>query len=351
MDKIKNTNKHYYLAKAYITAGMYEEAVDEFARALKFSYEFANIHYDLAKTYEKINLYGNAAREYKIALDINPHYVDAKEALQDLLAGNKDKELKVKKYIPIKKVLRYSAVGFIGILIFALTVVYYKPPKPTIAYFSIPSIHPSGITISDAELWICDWFSQTLYKHKLDSRLTLVKSQKLTDIHPVSISSNKKILWLCDAFSKKIFQLEKNSLKIIGSFQSPASNPSAIYDSGKFLWTCDSVEDKIYKHKKDKDLSIIYSADISNPNPVGLYIKGKNVFIADADTDKVHRYFLDEKKKKISQISTYEIPAFGSNAIQSRKISGLSMTSDNLFLTSEGTGEVYKVPFKMLKLK
>src|SRR3989339_1223569 len=189
MDKIKNTNKHYYTAKAYAIAGMYEEAIAEFSRALKFSNEFANIHYDLARTYEKIKLYGNAAREYKIALDINPHYVDAKEALKELIAGNHDKKLEVKKHIPLKKLLKYSLAGFSAILFIILAIVFYNPPKPAISYYSTPSLHPSGITISDNEIWICDWFSQTLYKHKLDSFLTLIKSQKLTDIHPSSIAS------------------------------------------------------------------------------------------------------------------------------------------------------------------
>jgi hypothetical protein len=351
MDKIQNTNKHYYLAKAYFVAGMYSKAVDEFDKALKFSPEFANIHYDLGKTFEKMELFGNAAKEYKVALDINRHYVDAKESLAKLLTGNRDEKLKIKRRIPVKKILKYSTIGFVSVMAISAGIFLYKPPPPTITYYSIPSLHPSGITISGGEIWICDWFSQTLYKHKQDSVLSIIKSQKLSDIHPASIASDKKTLWICDAFSKRIFKFDKISLKILGSFKSPAENPSAIFDSGKYLWTCDSADDKIYKHKKDKDLTVIFSAQLINPNPVGLYIMGKNIFVADADTGRVYRYFYDEKQKKISQISTYEIPAFGANASQSRKISGLSMSTDNLYLTSEGTGEVYKIPFEMLKSK
>lgn len=349
MDKIKNTNRHYYLAKAYFAAGMFGRALDEFDKALKFSPEFANIHYDAARVYEKMELFGNAAKEYKIALDINPHYADAKESLAKLLSGNRDKKLKIKKHLPVKKIIKISFAVF-SLFVIIFTIYYFARPIPqSIAYFSIPSLHPSGITISDKEIWICDWFSSTVYKHKFDSTLSLIKSTKLPDIHPAGIASNKKELWICDAFSKKIFQFDKNTLKVSGSFQSPGANPSAIFDSGKFLWSCDSYEDKIYRHKKDKNLTIDLTFSLSNPNTVGLFVKGKNIFVADADTGKVHRYFLDEKVKKISQLSEYEIPAFGTSASTARKISGLTMTSDYLFLTSEGTGEVYRIPFKMLK--
>ncbi|MDD5687383.1 MAG: tetratricopeptide repeat protein [Elusimicrobia bacterium] len=351
MDKIRNTNAHYYLAKAYHTAGMFSMAIDEFDKALKFSPEYANIHYDLAKTYEKMGFFGNAAKEYKIALDINSHYVDAKESLAKLLSNNRDEKLKIKKQFNIKKIMKYLPAGIATVIIVSVWFFLYKPVPPTIAYYSIPSLHPSGITISDNEIWVCDWFSQTLYKHNLDNVLSLVKSYKLQDIHPSSIASGKDTLWVSDAFSKKIFQFDRYTLKLMGSFPAPATSPSAIFDSKNFLWTCDSEDDKIYKHKKDKDLTVIFSAPLSNPNPVGLYVKGKNIFVADADTGKVYRYFLDEKQKKISQISIYDIPAFGSNVASGRKISGLSMTADTLFLTSEGTGEVYKIPFKMLKGK
>ncbi|MEW6555733.1 MAG: tetratricopeptide repeat protein [Elusimicrobiota bacterium] len=351
MDKIKNTNKHYYLAKAYSIAEMYNKAVDEFDKALKFSPEFAHIHYDLAKIYEKMKLFGNAAKEYKIALDINPHYADAKEALAKLLEGDRDKKLKIKQRLPTKKILKITLLVFCSALVY-LTVLYFAKPVPqNIAYFSIPALHPSGITILDTEVWISDWFSQTVYKHKLDVTLSLVKSTKLPDIHPSSIAADKNGIWLCDAFSKKIFQLDKNTLKIIGSFASPASNPSAIFSADKYLWSCDSNEDKIYKHKKDKNLTVELSIPVANPNPIGIFIKGKNVFVADCDTDKVYRYFLDEKQKKLSKICEYEIPAFGSKVSSSRKISGLSITANYVFLTSEGTGEAYRIPFKMLKGK
>lgn len=351
MDKIKNTNRHYYLAKAYFTAEMYEKAVAEFEKALKFSPEFANIHYDLAVTYEKMKLYGNAGKEFKAALDINPHYSDAKESLAKLLVGNRDNKLKIKKRIPIKKILRYAYVSFIAVIVVSAVVIFSKPPPAVITYFSIPSLHPSGITIFKDEIWICDWFSQKLYKHRLDARLTLIKFTKLEDIHPSSIASGKEALWICDAFSKKIYKFDRRSLKQIGSFKSPAANPSAIFESKEFLWTCDSANDKIYKHKKDEKLTVVFSADLSNPNTVGLYVRGKNIFIADADKSRVYRYFYDEKKKKISTLAVYEIPAFGAKSAKLRKISGLSMTSDDLFLTSEGTGEVYKIPFKLLKSK
>ena len=353
MDKIKNTNRHYYLAKAYFAAGMFGRALDEFDKALKFSPEFANIHYDAAKTYEKMELFGNAAKEYKIALDINPHYADAKESLAKLLSGNRDKKLKIKKRFPVKKAIKiFSAVFSVGVIVF--TIYYFARPRPqSIAYFSVPSLHPSGITISDKEVWICDWFSSTVYKHKFDVALSLIKSTKLSDIHPAGIASNKKELWLCDAFAKKIFQFDKNTMKVSGSYPSPGANPSAIFLEGKFLWSCDSQDDKIYRHRKDKNLTIDLECSLSNPNAVGLAVIGKNIFVADADTGMVHRYFLDEKAKKISQLSEYEIPAFGTSATAAitRKISGLSMTSDELFLTSEGTGEVYRIPFKMLKSK
>lgn len=351
MDKIKNTDRHYYLAKAYFTAGMYGPAVSEFEKALKFSPEFANIHYDLAITYEKMKLYGNAAKEYNIALDINPHYSAAKEALSKLLSGNRDEKLKIKKRIPVKKILRYVSICFAAAVVVSAAAIFSKPPPPSITYFSVPSVHPSGITISKDEIWICDWFSQKLYRHKMDTVLTLIKFTKLDDVRPSGIASGKEELWVCDAFSRKIFKFDKKSLKQLGNFNSPSVSPSAIFETKDFLWTCDSSDDKIYKHEKDKNLTVIFSAVLSNPNPVGLYVKGKNIFIADADTSKVYRYFYDKKNKKISQLNTYEIPAFGDGSAKSRKISGLSMTSDDLFLTSEGTGEVYKIPFKMLKSK
>ena len=73
-----------YLGAAYAAKQRYNAAIGAFKTAEQVAPGVASIHYNIAQAYEAGEVYGEAEYEYGRALEINPDYTLAKEALAKL---------------------------------------------------------------------------------------------------------------------------------------------------------------------------------------------------------------------------------------------------------------------------
>ena len=81
----ENSNILINLGKGYLFIRNFQEATNYFERALEQSPEFADAHYYLGMVYIELNLKEKAINEYKEALNINPRYDAAKHAFNQLM--------------------------------------------------------------------------------------------------------------------------------------------------------------------------------------------------------------------------------------------------------------------------
>jgi protein O-GlcNAc transferase len=73
-----------YLGAAYAAKQRYNSAVGAFKTAEQIAPGIASIHYNIAQAYEADGLDSEAEHEYENALQINPNYTLAKQALKKL---------------------------------------------------------------------------------------------------------------------------------------------------------------------------------------------------------------------------------------------------------------------------
>jgi len=73
-----------YLGAAYAAKGRYNAAIGAFKQAEQLAPDIASIHYNIAQAYEASGVPGEAEFEYGRALEIDPSYAKAAEALEKL---------------------------------------------------------------------------------------------------------------------------------------------------------------------------------------------------------------------------------------------------------------------------
>ncbi len=103
---------HYNLGQTYSNLGQYSEAVREYRVATKLKDDDADIYYDLGMAHMKLAQYDAAAAAFSKALEIDPDYYraqdalnEAKEGIKRIRAGKKHQEdlLKRQKEEELKK--------------------------------------------------------------------------------------------------------------------------------------------------------------------------------------------------------------------------------------------------------
>lgn len=73
-----------YLGAAYAAKDRYNAAIGAFKTAEQIAPGVASIHYNIAQAYEASGILNEAEYEYERALEINPQYPKAREALARL---------------------------------------------------------------------------------------------------------------------------------------------------------------------------------------------------------------------------------------------------------------------------
>jgi tetratricopeptide (TPR) repeat protein len=108
----EDAEAHYNLGQAYSNLGQYSEAVREYRVATKLKNDDPDIYYDLGMAHTKLAQYDAAAAAFSKALEIDPDYYraqdalnEAKEGIKRIRAGKKHQEdlLKKQKEEELKK--------------------------------------------------------------------------------------------------------------------------------------------------------------------------------------------------------------------------------------------------------
>ena len=89
----RNHKAFAYLGAAYAAINRYNEAIGAFKMSEQLSPGVASIHYNIAQAYEAAGVYSEAEFEYKRALQVNPKYIKAADALTILATQMKNVEL------------------------------------------------------------------------------------------------------------------------------------------------------------------------------------------------------------------------------------------------------------------
>ena len=198
--------------------------------------------------------------------------------------------------------------------------------------------HPSGICISGEYLWVCDWFSQSIYKHKLDENLTLIKTYDLGDLHPSGLAVINEFLWVSDSWDRTVTKFRiGDQLAAVKTFKVEEQSPAGLMFDGANIWLCDTASKKISKHWMDNELTMSYGLPSPGESPVALYWDGTNVLSGDRDSGMI--YF---------HKSTYNLldgDKYQNELLKNKKgkFSGFTADKDGYWLVFDGFGSIFKV--------
>lgn len=236
-------------------------------------------------------------------------------------------------------------------LLFAFLWVGYKFPKKkteTAAElplsFRLPYPNPTGITWDGKFLWICDWSTQMIYKHRIDAALTLEKHFPMADIPTVSIAWGDDVLWSVGQDGNIRKHLLDGRLTVVSLIRMSGVSPSALAWDGKNLWSSDANSRKIVRHLPDESLTVIASYDFPGKNPVGMVWMGKDLWVADEGTGTLYRLNFDKEVFTLQESLRPGVHLPGTN-----KLSGLCADGKNIWTISEGTGLLFRHSLSSLR--
>ena len=84
-----HSSGHYNLGFIHMELGLYDVATNNFSDAIYSNSEFYEAYYSRGNCFETLGNIAQAESDYKRAIEINPKYTYAKEALENLRAMNK----------------------------------------------------------------------------------------------------------------------------------------------------------------------------------------------------------------------------------------------------------------------
>ncbi|MFH1369059.1 MAG: hypothetical protein ABII64_08035 [Elusimicrobiota bacterium] len=223
---------------------------------------------------------------------------------------------------------------------------YLYPLKPSeifapakTASFVTPYVEPTNVTYDGQNLWACDWYGQSIYKHKLNGELGISRIFYFQNKHFSALAWMGGNLWSADALDQKIYKHNPDdNLTVIASFPSPGPAPSGLAGNGKFLWSCDAATAKIYKHVPDKILTVEREYPAPGSNPSGLYYDGVNLWSTDSKTNRIYCHRIDED---LTVIGTYIPPGYEQKGFN---LSGITGSGKYFWVCSEKAGKIYQYP-------
>ncbi|MFW6173452.1 MAG: response regulator, partial [Elusimicrobiota bacterium] len=263
----------------------------------------------------------------------------------------KEKEEKIKKEkVEIsepseqtkKKFSPFAAIGgvlVVGIII-GLVMMFTGGGGKGIRTYSITYSNPTSITYDGDNLWISDWYGQTVYKHNLDKNLSIQKYYRLSEIHPVSVAWGGYTLWTADSWTSRLnrHNIGKDEMPVRKSYRYPGTDPTGMYFDGDYLWVCDAGEDMIYKFSVQGDeinTEEVYTS--RGPNPVGIFSDGKKIWTVDGDLKRVYEHNMD------TDLSVKNIYEFPGDSVRGIDIAGTGWDGENIWIAVDKKPRIIKV--------
>lgn len=208
--------------------------------------------------------------------------------------------------------------------------------------FSIPYSNPSSICFYGDNLWVSDLMEESIYKHSIDDKLSIISAYKLSGIQINGIGCDGNYLWTCNSFEQKIrkHKLDYN-LSVESIYNAPSLSISGLYFDGQNLWSMDFQQGKINKHKLD-DMSIINTYASPAQNPCGMFKKENSFYIADAGSNRIYKV----KENDFSMEGVYFFEKFNDKKYH---ITGMSFDGKSIWICTSGVQTIFRIPFSSLK--
>jgi len=215
--------------------------------------------------------------------------------------------------------------------------------KPAIKEYPLSYANPMGMCFARSNLWISDWMSGNIYRHRDIARLSETMVYKTDNQHPTGLAFDGDNVWTCNSAEKRIYRHRlDDALSILSVYALPKVSPQGIYFDGVNIWVIDSEAAKLYKHKMDETLSAIEVFNSPAVNTCGMFRDGDFFYIGDYMTGKIYKASI--KDLTVSEI--FELPGFEKGK---DKLAGIAWDGAYMWVCYDAVPKVFRHSLKSLK--
>ncbi|MFP4082656.1 MAG: transglutaminase domain-containing protein [Candidatus Aminicenantes bacterium] len=149
-----------------------------------------------------------------------------------------------------------------------------------------PGPCPTGLTFDGQHLWLCDDFTDKIYKIDPEKGKTLTSFDS-PGHHPQGLAWDGKHLWHIDSVEKYMYLLDPETGKALSILESNSSYPRDLAWDGEYVWIADYRKDILLK-VSIHDGMMVQNFPSPAREPAGLTFDGKYLWVTDRTEDRIY---------------------------------------------------------------
>lgn len=177
-------------------------------------------------------------------------------------------------------------------------------------HWDLPYRHPSALAFNGAELWVSDWYTQTLYAHDRES-LALRRLVHFPADTPAAFALTPESAWTATASGFIRRHMKDKDLSVVERYPARGQRVFGIAHDGLYLWTLDARTKRLSKRLTDSRLSTVASYRYPGLRPVALAWDGKRLWSLDAGNRELLRHNLERPDEAVLRVP---LPEYGDGA-------------------------------------
>ena len=211
----------------------------------------------------------------------------------------------------------FAGAAVVGLLLFAA--VLFKPAKPS--RFDLPYNDPTAIICDAGEMWISNWYTQSIYRYKTtEDGLELKKSFYFSDFGPIALAKYDNYIWSVGNDLTLRQHMLNDNLDVVRSYKLAGHSPSGMAFINNNLWICDSASKKFFQFIISNGLVQVNSYETGLQSPVGLCWDGSSIWTVDAATNKLVQF--RQKTDSIELVQIYRLSKTATGTIAGLCVTG-----------------------------
>ncbi len=156
-------------------------------------------------------------------------------------------------------------------------------------HWILPVSHPAGLAFDGRDLWVVDWYSQSLYQTaRADARVLAVRH--LTAETPVAAAFAADAVWTVSAGGSVVRRMRDAKLTPLQRYPRAAPSSAGLAFDGLYLWTLDAHAGTLSKRLFDEDLTVVSRTKLAGLKLAALVWDGKALWVLDAGDRVLRRY-------------------------------------------------------------
>ncbi|MEK7383998.1 MAG: response regulator [Elusimicrobiota bacterium] len=172
-------------------------------------------------------------------------------------------------------------------------------------HWDLPVSHPAGLAFDGKDLWVVDWFSQSLYQHsRADAKVLGLRH--LSAETPVAAAFATDAVWTATADGAVVRRMKNDALTPLERFPNGAPGAAGIAFDGLYLWTLDAHDKVLRKHLLDATLTVLSTHRAAGLKPVALVWDGDALWTLDAGDRLLRRLDLERPEQFVAAIPLAE---------------------------------------------